>query len=164
MKANKNILITALLIVISVMSIGYSAFATELDITGTAEIVGEWNVRIANIQAISISDDCDAGQPEYTDTTALFNAKLQKPGDSITYEITIENAGTIDAALDYASFNTDKENGSPAIEFCISDPPDELKAGNTATFTIVANYKEEVTELPSIKTKTIVSKLFFKQK
>ncbi len=164
MKTNKNILIIVLLIVISVMSVGYSAFAEELDINGTAQITGQWNVKISNIEAISVSEGCDAGQPQYTDTNATFDAKLQKPGDSVTYEVTVENAGSIDASLDHATFNIDRDNGSPAIEYCISNPPDELKAGNSATFTITANYKEDVTQVPSVKTRLIEGKLFFVQK
>ena len=50
MKNNKNIIIVTILFVILAMAVGYSAFATQLSINGTAEIVGEWNVKISNIE------------------------------------------------------------------------------------------------------------------
>ena len=99
MKRNKNIIIGTLVIVILAMAVGYSAFATQLTLNGTAEITGVWDVRIVNIEAQEVSEGCDSGEPQYTNTSATFDAKLEKPGDSINYVITIKNAGTIDATL-----------------------------------------------------------------
>ena len=46
----KNIIIATLIAIILLMAVGYSAFATQLTINGTAQIIGEWNVKITNIQ------------------------------------------------------------------------------------------------------------------
>ncbi len=164
MKSKKDIIVGTLLIVISLMAIGYSTFATQLNISGTAEIVGEWNVKITNIEVKELSDGCDAGKLQYTNTTATFNAKLKKPGDVITYEITIQNAGTIDATLNSAIFTPDNENGSPAIIYETTDPSQTLNAGDITTFTVTVKYDEKLTSVPEVKTKQLTGVIEYVQK
>ncbi len=154
MKNTRHFILIALLIVILAMAFGYAAFATQLNINGTAEIVGDWNVKIVNIEAQNVSDGCDYGAPQYTDTTATFDAKLVNPGDSITYVITIENAGTIDAKLDNI-ICTDQEDGSDAISYITTEPATSLKAGEQTTFTIEVVYDSNYIGTPSVKTKTV---------
>ena len=153
MKNTKNIIIITLLIVILAMVVGYSAFATQLTLNGTAEITGVWDVKIINIEAESISEGCDPGDPQYTNTSAKFDAKLKKPGDSITYVITIENAGNIDAKLGRTDFSSD--TGSPAIIYETTEPDSILTSGNQTTLSIKVEYDSKCTEVPSVKTKTI---------
>ena len=95
------------------------------------------------------------GTPEYTNTSATFSAKLLKPGDTITYVITIQNAGTINATLDSITFTPDDEKGSPAISYETTSPATSLGAGEQTTFTVKVVYDAETTEVPSVKTKTI---------
>ena len=155
MKTSKNI-IGALLIVIIVMSVGYSTFATQLTINGTAKIVGQWDVRITNVEAINVSEGCDYGVPEYTDTTVAFDAKLLKPGDFITYEITIRNDGNIDALLDNIVFTSDEKNGSSAISFKTSELDSYLEAGQEAKLKLSVFYDEKTVEEPEVKEKNIM--------
>ncbi len=155
MKSKKNIIIITLLIIIIVMAVAYSALATRLTINGTAEIIGEWDVKIINIEAIQVSEGCNSGELQFTNTTATFDAELVKPGDSITYEITIQNAGNIDAKLDNATFKSDEGEQSPAIDYEVSNPAELLHAGEETKFTIMIKYKEDTVEVPQIKTKTI---------
>lgn len=152
MKNTINIIIIILIVIIA-MAIAYSAFATQLNINGQSKIVGEWNIKITGISAENISSGCDAGTPKYSNTKAIFNAKLQKPGDTITYIITIKNAGTIDAVLSSAEFTPDDVNGSPAISYQITNPALSLKAGTETTCKVQVIYNKETTEVPSIKNK-----------
>ena len=154
MRVTKHYLLVVLLILILAMTFAYAAYTTQLSINGTAEIVGEWNVKIVNIEAQDVSDGCDYGSSQYTDTTATFDAKLMKPGDSITYVITIENAGTIDAKLDKATY-TEQEDGSDAILYTTTEPDSSLKAGTQTTFTVKVVYDPDYPGIPTAKTKTI---------
>ena len=154
MKNCKNIIIGTLLIAILLMAVAYSAFATQLTLNGTAEIVSNWDVRITSITAEYVSENCDAGDPQFTDTTVTFNAKLVKPGDYITYLIIIENAGTFDAILDNITFTPD-ESGSPAIIYATTEPITLLPAGEETCFFVKVAYDENSTEMPSITSKTI---------
>ena len=163
MKNTKNIIIGALFIVIFLMAVGYSAFATQLTLNGTAEITGVWDVKITNIETKEMSDGCDAGDPEFTNTTATFNAKLNKPGDSITYVVTIENKGTIDATLDGVIFKSD-ENGSEEINYTTTNLASTLNAGELTTVEITVTYKSTAEEIPEVKTKTITGIIKYAQK
>ena len=163
MKKTSNFIIISLIIAILSMAIGYSAFASQLKVNGTAEIVGEWNVKIVSIEAQDVSEGCDIGTPQYTNTSATFNAKLIKPGDSITYLVTIENAGTIDAVLDNIIFKED-ENGSSAIKYEASEIDEMLESGEKTTVAIKIEYDLETNEIPSIKTKTITGIIEYVQK
>ena len=162
MKNRKNIIIATLLIVILIMAVAYSAFATQLTLTGTAEIVSEWNVKITSITAEHVSENCDAGEPQFTNTTVTFNAELTKPGDYITYLIIIENAGTFDATLNNFMFTPD-ESGSPAIIYTVSDLPTSLPAGEQTAFFVKVMYDENTTEMPSITSRTITGVIEYVQ-
>ena len=162
MKRSKNIIIIVLLFVIVTMAVGYSAFATQLTINGTAEIIGEWNLRIISIKAQDVSENCDAGNPQFTDTSVTFDAKLVKPGDYITYLITIENAGNIDATLKGMTF-TPEENGSPVIIYKCREPIPIIRAGEQAAILVNVTYDENATEVPEIKTRTVTGTIEYQQ-
>ena len=161
MKNKRNIIIIILMIVIVFMAVAYSEFATQLQINGNAEITG---VKITGIEAQEVSDGCNAGEPEFTNTSATFNAKLQKPGDKISYVITIKNSGTIDAILDSEKYTSDEVNGSSAIIYSNTSPSQTLLAGQETTFTVTVTYDENVTEVPEIKTKSIIGIIEYVQK
>lgn len=147
MKNCKNIIILALLIVILLMAVAYSAFATQLNVNGTAQIISEWNVKITGAYASFVSEGCEAGTPQFTNSTVTFDAKLVKPGDSITYTITIANTGTFDATLNNATFTPD-ENGSTAIIYDVETLPETLKAGDTVALLVKVTFDESTTQMP----------------
>ena len=164
MKKSKNIIIGALLLAVLMMAVGYSAFASEMTFSGSAEITGEWDVKITNVEVKEVSSGSDAGSPEFTNNTITFDAKLEKPGDKVVYEITITNSGSIDAKLENLQIVPDIINGSTAISYIIINPSNELLAGEETKMQITAQYDEVVTENPDIKTKTITGVIEYVQK
>ena len=154
MKNPKKIIIGTLLLVIMIMAVGYSSFSTQLNLNGTAEIVGEWNVKIVDVKVKEVSEGCDPGSPQYTNSSVTFDSKLVKPGDSISYSVTVKNAGTIDAILDNILFQEEVE-GSEAINYITTELDPLLKAGEEKTFTVTVEYLKEITETPEVKTKTL---------
>ena len=102
---HKNALIGALLAVVFVMAVGYAAFAQQLTINGSASISSRWDVHIKDIQgqvtnsSTAGDNTTDAGNPTHDTTTANFTTKLVSPGDQVTYTVTVENSGSIDAQL-----------------------------------------------------------------
>ena len=157
------IIILAIVSLVLVMAVAYSAFATQLQINGTAEIAEEWNIRIVNIKSIEVSENCDPGEPQFTSNTATFNAILSKPGDIITYEIEIENAGTLNANLSDITFTSNDETGSPAIIYYYSNPADMLAAGDSTTLYVTVEYDSNYAGVPEIKTKTITGTINYAQ-
>ena len=148
---------------IILMAVGYSKFATDFTIDGTAEITGEWDVRITNITATHVAKGCDAGTPTFTKDSVNFSAKLNKPGDEIIYEVTIQNLGTIDAKLQTIIF-TEQIGGIEEINYTTSELKQELEAGDSTTFNIIVTYVKDTENIPSEKTKTLVGKIQYVQK
>ena len=161
MKNTKNFMIITLLIVMLLMAVGYSTFATQLKLKGTSEVIGEWDVRIINIEAQKVSEGCNPGNPEYTMTTAKFNAKLVKPGDSITYVITIKNEGTIDATLTDVVF-FERETPSE-INYTTTEFDHSLKAGEQTQLSVIVEYIFESNKLPETRTKDIIGVIQYMQ-
>ena len=100
-RTNRNYIIAGLCMILVIMGVGYAAFQSQLKITGTSNIASNFLVKITSITPNSIVGTA-LDKPEittYNDTSATFGVSLKSPGDSITYDITIENRGTIDAVL-----------------------------------------------------------------
>ena len=135
---HKNALIGGLLAVVVVMAVGYAAFSQALIINGNATIDSNWQIRIIDIAASTTGSGVNAGAEVGSDyLSASFNASLTSPGDTVTYTITVENQGTIDAKLSSYNWNSDaavflssskpffrrggyKDNGSSAGIFAYS--------------------------------------------
>ena len=147
-RRKRNIIIVSLLAVLAIMTIGYAAFSTQLEIKGTSNIDSRWEVKIIAISAgTPVGTAENAVAPSYTDTTANMNVNLYAPGDSMTYEITIQNNGTLDAVLNSI---TENNSNNPAIKFEIAGikEGDTLLAGETTKMTVKISYDSNVTGQP----------------
>ena len=154
MKNTKFYIIISLIIIILAMSFGYSALTSKITLNGVAGIIGEWDVRITNVKIQSISDGCDAGIPQFTDTTVTLDSKLIRPGDIVTYLITIKNAGTLDASLSTVIFM--ETSGSETINYTTTELKPELKPGESTEFTVKVEYVKNANETPPIKNESII--------
>lgn len=161
-KDGKNIAIASLLVLVLFMSIGYAAFAQTLNLNSTATISGKWDIEITNISATSTTGTAEAGTPSFTATQATFDPTLYKPGDSVTYTITVRNKGNIDASFQSMKL-TETAGGSPAILYTNTEPGASLTPGSETTFTVTATYDANYTEIPSITTKTITGTIEYVQ-
>ena len=149
----RNYLIVGLCAILVIMGVGYAAFSSQLKITGTSNIDSTWSVKITSITPTDILGEAK-DKPEitdYTDTTATFGTSLKLPNDSITYNIVIENQGSLDAKLDTIS-KTDTNNS--AISFVTSgvEKGDLLKSGEKVTMKVKVTYtpgNEQPTNLES---------------
>ena len=178
---NKNILIGGLLAIVLVMAVGYAAFATQLNINGTATITSTWNVSIYSITAgtptggaLDVPYDATtapSGTHKVSDTVAQFSATLQSPGDSITYTVVIKNTGTIPAALDsiaWADSSVATGTSASPIEYSYewaSGEDGNVAANNdTATLYVTVTYKSIANQGdPTTKTKSAILTLNYVQ-
>jgi hypothetical protein len=171
MKDKKNILIGALVFAIVVMAIGYAAFATTLNINGSATIAGSWDVEITGIEPSIEGTASEDPASSFTASTATFAAKLMKPGDSITYTITIENKGTIDAKLNSITLTPETAKaeggtGSDAIIYEIVSQPaldSALASGDSTTVVVKVTYDADSTEVPAETTRTFTGVIEYVQ-
>lgn len=102
MKKNKKRLsILALLVILLVMSIGFAALSSNLNINGTSIINNaKWDVHFENVTPT-------AGSVTATTAPALdanrlnitYAVTLTKPGDYYEFTVDVKNAGSVDAKL-----------------------------------------------------------------
>ena len=111
----RNYLIVGLCAILVIMGVGYAAFSSQLKITGTSNIDSTWSVKITSI------------------------TRLKLPNDSITYNIVIENQGSLDAKLDTIS-KTDTNNSAISFETSGVEEGDLLKAGEKVTMKVKVTY------------------------
>ena len=168
---HKNALIGALLAVVFVMAVGYAAFAQQLTINGNANITSTWDVHIQSItpgEPVGSATNASAQVDPSDNTKATFSANLQSPGDSITYTVTVVNAGTIDAVVDTDGITFTEGPNNQAIKYSYSGINDGTKVAannGTAQFTVTVTYDSGVTSQPSAEqlTNTLTMNLDFVQ-
>ena len=151
-RKKRNIIIGSLCCLLVFMGIGYAILSQTLNISGIANMKGNWNVRITNMELLSENKTGRAEEVShsFTDTTATFTADLYMPGDSIEYRVTVENQGNIDALL--KSITPTTTNKSEGIKFSHSQIDNTvLTAGKTITFTMKVEFLEEATSIPKVE-------------
>lgn len=164
MKNSKKFFILILVVAIIAMSAGYAALSQTLTINGTAKIDSSWDIKFTNItDGTAVGGATNVSAPEYTGTTATFDVSLTSPGDSMTYEITVTNAGTLDAVLDSIDI-TSSENDAIIYEVTGVQQGTELAASTTNTVTVKVTYNPAVETQPTVLNKTLKVTLEYVQK
>ena len=151
-RKKRNIIIGALCSLLVFMGIGYAILSQTLNISGIANMRGNWNVKITNMELLSENKTGRAEEVShsFTDTTATFTADLYMPGDSIEYRVTVENQGNIDALL--KSITPTTTNRSEGIKFSHSEIDNTvLTAGKKITFTMKVEFLESATSIPNVE-------------
>ena len=151
-RKKRNIIIGSLCSLLVFMGIGYAILSQTLNISGIANMKGNWNVKITNMELLSENKTGRAVEVShsFTDTTATFTADLYMPGDSIEYRVTVENQGNIDALL--KSITPTTTNKSEGIKFSHSEIDNTvLTAGKTITFTMKVEFLEDAASIPNVE-------------
>ncbi len=155
-RKKRNIIMGSLCAVLLLMVVGYAAFSTALNINGTSSISSNWDIKITSITegtktgaATTTVDESGNKKISGVGTlTASVEADLVSPGDSIEYDITVTNAGSLNAKLEKITLS---ESNNPAIKFETSGltEGDTLTAnGGTATLKLKITYDSNVTTQP----------------
>ena len=151
-RKKRNIIIGSLCCLLVFMGIGYAILSQTLNISGIANMRGNWNVKITNMELLSENKTGRAEEVShsFTDTTATFEANLYMPGDSIEYRVTVENQGNIDALLKSITPTTTNKNVN--IKFSHSEIDNTvLTAGKKITFTMKVEFLEDATSIPNVE-------------
>ena len=159
----RNYIILGLCSILLVMAAGYAAFRTQLTINGTSNISSEWKVLITDIQSSVLAGAAtDAEEPSHTETTATFKTNLVSPGDSMQYDITVENQGDIDAVLESIDVNT-SDNEAILFETTGIKRGDKLLPDESDILTVTVTYNPEITDQPSNLNATVTVTLNYVQ-
>ena len=159
----RNIIIGSLCAVVLLMAVGYAAFITVLNIQGTSNITSSWNVKITKVESKNIVGTAsNSGDPSFEELSATFKTSLQAPGDSIEYDITVTNAGSLDAKLDEITLS---DTNNPAIKFTSSGMAkgDVITVGSTKVLTVKVEYLSSVSEQPTNTTSSLTVDLDYSQ-
>ena len=151
-RKKRNIIIGSLCCLLVFMGIGYAILSQTLNISGTANMQGNWSVKITNMKLLEANKTGRAENVSntFTDTTASFEANLWMPGDSIEYEVTVENQGNIDAVLkDIIQTKTNKDKNLKFSNSLIGT--EVLTSGSKMSFTMKVEIPEEAETLPEVK-------------
>ena len=151
-RKKRNIIIGSLCCLLVFMGIGYAILSQTLNISGTANMQGNWSVKITNMKLLEANKTGRAENVSntFTNTTASFEANLWMPGDSIEYEVTVENQGNIDAVLkDIIQTKTNKDKNLKFSNSLIGT--EVLTSGSKMSFTMKVEIPEEAETLPEVK-------------
>lgn len=152
-KKKRNVLIIALVAVVVLMATAFAILSQQLNISGSASIkASSWNVEITGIAVASTSGSAVSSGEEFTLTSATFNTALSLPGDSVTYNITVENKGTINATLQSVTSNiADLVAAQPYIKYTLTGATvdSELAAGATTQVGVTVTYDINATSVPT---------------
>ncbi len=148
-RKKRNIIIGSLCCLLIIMGIGYAVLSQTLNINGTANMRGTWDIKITDISEASRTGRADPGTPTISSSgvSASFEANLWMPGDSITYNITVNNNGNIDAAL--KELVPSVENGVQQVKFSNNAVQGKvLRQNESYTFQVSVVFDENATEIP----------------
>ena len=171
MKKNRNPkmkLIT--LILILVITIGYAALRTGLNINGTANIPrASWDIHFENVQinenSVSIGEGDSAATVNQNDNTEVnYAVTFNQPGDFYEFNVDIKNSGTIDGMIESITSTLkindaepiiiadNKSNLPPYLDYSITYSDDiaikvnhELAAGEKETLKVRLEFKRDIT-------------------
>ena len=143
-RKKKDILIIVMVIALVFMSTAYAILSQQLNINGTATISDSWNVKITDIEAIASSGTAEAGSVNNTGTVATISPVFYTVGDSVTYKVTVENKGSLDAVLTSittaVTANDGTDNPNVVYEYEGIKAEDVLASGDSVTFTVTVTY------------------------
>ncbi|MCI9585613.1 MAG: hypothetical protein HFH45_03150 [Bacilli bacterium] len=162
-KKKNNIIIGSLCAVVLLMAVGYAAFSSILNIKGTSTIGSNWNILITNVVSKNIVGSAsNKEEPKWEALTATLKTNLVSPGDSIEYDVTIENRGNLNAKLDKITL-TDSNNEAIIISKNGLDEGDTLNVDEEKTITIKVEYNSNITVQPNQTVSNITLSLDFSQ-
>ncbi len=147
-RRKNNLIIVSLCAVLVLMGIGYAAFSSVLNITGTSNITSNWDVRITNIESeLHGAEDVEA--PTYDNTNGLyasFNTNLKKPGDYALYKIKVENQGTLDARIEKIN-SYYKDNKYITFTLTGLSKGDIIEAKESKILTVKVEFNPDITSI-----------------
>ena len=168
MEKKKNFVIGALLAAIVLMSVGYAALAQVLTINGTANIDASWDVEITGITEGTMTG-ATTNTITSDATSATFNVDLAYPGATASYEISIENKGSIDAVLESITGVDAANSALPTeVQYTVTGVTegDELASGATTKAVVIVTWVNSSTTtntVPTVTSKTATISLNYVQ-
>ncbi|MFR2585363.1 MAG: InlB B-repeat-containing protein [Bacilli bacterium] len=148
-KKKRNKIIIGLISILFLMTVGYAAFQTNLNIKGTSKISSNWDIRITNVTiGTSTGNGENAKTPTWTNLTASMEANLYEKGDAMEYQVTVENKGTFDAKLENILTNIKSNNEAIKISFSGYTKGEKLYKNTSKVVNVKIEYNKDFEGTP----------------
>ena len=128
------------------IGIGYSILTSVVRVDGTTSITSTWRIVFTDAKEKTMDKATTKAGPTITGGTSLsLSVELDEPGSQATYDVTVQNQGTIDAVVKEIRFNDGKPND---LKVVVSNlyKGFPLKAGESKTFQVIATWDPSVLE------------------
>ena len=136
-RKKQRMIIGILCAIVIGLAVGYAVLSQTLNIQGTGGITTDWRIEITNVETKkTVGNAKNVTDPSFDKLTANMSASFEKPGDSISYDITVSNLGNIDAVLDSIKMNMEEQE---YIDFKIEgiQAREELTVDQDITFQLI---------------------------
>lgn len=146
-KKSKNLYIISGIITFLVLSItiGYSAFGTEMNISGIAASVRlEDNIRVTGLSVESTIDNASSSYEDYNIAALLTELSLPTANSQITYKVTITNFGNTEMgifSIENLPENLEYELTDYNLQDKICDTNNNCTLGAQKVFYLTISYK-----------------------
>ena len=103
---------------------------------------GSWDIRFTDMyQQRKIGTASEISAPSYSSTKASFHVSLSKPGDEITYNLTIKNNGSLNAKVSSIYVMPENNDGDSILYFVDGiNVGDFLDAGKSTNMAVTAKF------------------------
>ena len=157
---NKNILKISsiiVIIIVSLMTVGYSVLVQKLNIMGNAKLdTAQYSVVIKSITSSSNNNGAyQNSNPTDNATEGTMPSVVPNLDSSIIYNIKIKNAGTTSGILDYTFVSVD--NSKVKYKIGGINNGDIIASGETVDVTIEFEYWDDVKDIDSTLVSSIVN-------
>ena len=128
------------------IGIGYSILTSVVRVDGTTSITSTWRIVFTDAKEKTMDKATTKAGPTITGGTSLsLSVELDEPGSQATYDVTVQNQGTIDAVVKEIRFNDGEPND---LKVVVSNlyKGFPLKAGESKTFQVIARWDPSVPE------------------
>lgn len=153
-RKQKNLLVGGLVALVFIMAIGFAGFTQRLTISDTSSVTSDWNIGFSSATPSTVCSDGTASAKTACGAvtsfsegakTIAFTTTLYKPGDTVTYTVTVKNSGSVGAKL--ASYTPTYTDSDSLLEYTITGltaNTTTVNASNgTAQFTVKVTFKEQ---------------------
>ncbi len=155
----KKLVLGGLVALVFLLVVGFAAFGSQLTIKGTARVSTAWDVHISSVVANKFVGSAQnvSSTIEESGLAATLETDLKAPGDSVTYDVTVVNEGSINAKLSDINFHqsqaqeaADVEGYKPSITYAYTgidtqseDTKTKLKPGESVTFQVTVTFTKD---------------------
>lgn len=141
-KKSSNKIVIALVAIGAFLIMWYATFAQPLAFNVRQADDGAWNIGFTDMEVANVAGEAkEISGHDFTSTKANFYVSLTGPGDSIVYDLTIKNSGTLNAVVD-SIYVVPVSQPNDQIVYSVGgiNVGDKLDAGDSTHMTVTVMY------------------------